>query len=239
MSTFRFKQFAVQQDQCAMKIGTDGVLLGAWAGVNHQPQSILDVGAGTGVIALMMAQRSTAALIDALELDDNAFQQCVHNFENSPWGDRLFCYHADFKEFVAEMDESYDLIISNPPFFTPSQTQALLSEERQKAQFSDSLPFELLLDGAEKLLADNGQFAVVLPYQYHREFVQLAATKKLYVNREMQVRGNLEAPLKRSFLQFGRDKVAAVDCRELVIETERHHYTDEYIELTRDFYLKM
>lgn len=222
-----------------MKIGTDGVLLGAWAGVEHQPQSVLDVGAGTGVIALMMAQRSGAELVDALELDDSAFQQCVNNFENSPWGDRLFCYHADFEEFVAEMDETYELIVSNPPFFTPSQTQKLLSEERQKARFSDSLSFELLLDGVEKLLADDGQFAVIIPYQYYDDFVQLATAKKLYLNREAHVRGNPETPLKRSLLQFGRYEIADVDQRELIIEKARHHYTEDYIKLTRDFYLKM
>src|SRR5699024_9039145 len=107
-SLFRFKQFSIQQDRSAMKVGTDGVLLGAWAKIPEDTQNILDIGSGTGLIALMMAQRSPAELIDAVELDDEAYVQAVENFENSPWSDRLFCYHADFSEFSQEMDERYD-----------------------------------------------------------------------------------------------------------------------------------
>ncbi|MEO8774064.1 MAG: methyltransferase, partial [Gelidibacter sp.] len=120
---FKFKQFVINQDRCAMKIGTDSVLLGAWTSLDSNPYSILDIGAGTGVLALMLAQRSGAELIDAIEIDDAAYEQCVDNFETSPWGDRLFCYHASLEEFVDELsadetgnDEKYDLIISNPPF---------------------------------------------------------------------------------------------------------------------------
>ena len=113
MKPFKFKEFSIHQDQCAMKVGTDGVLLGAWASLDKQPESILDIGAGTGLIALQLAQRSSAETIDAIELDNDAYEQCVANFEASPWGDRLFCYHAGFDEFVDEMDDSYDLIVSN------------------------------------------------------------------------------------------------------------------------------
>lgn len=119
---FQFKQFCVKQDQCAMKVGTDGVLLGAWTPLKTNPFSVLDIGAGTGLLSLMLAQRSFAEQIDALEIDESAYEQCVENFENSKWNDRLFCYHAAFDEFVAEMEseEQYDLIVSNPPFYTTS-----------------------------------------------------------------------------------------------------------------------
>ena len=102
---FKFKQFTVEQDRAAMKVGTDGVLLGAWTSLANQPDSILDIGAGTGLVALMLAQRSTAEIIDAVEVEDNSFEQCVGIFEASPWSDRLFCYHASFQEFYLEMEE--------------------------------------------------------------------------------------------------------------------------------------
>ena len=136
---FRFKQFSVAQDQCAMKIGTDAVLLGAWTGLDSQPNSILDIGAGTGILALIMAQRSTAELIDALEIDADAYEQCVENFETSDWGDRLFCYHASLDEFTEEIEDQYDLIISNPPFYT--DTFKTENEVRNQARFEDAMPF--------------------------------------------------------------------------------------------------
>ena len=130
---FRFKQFSVAQDHCAMKIGTDAVLLGAWTNLDSQPNSILDIGAGTGILALMMAQRSGAELIDAIEIDDAAYEQCVGNFEASDWGDRLFCYHASLDEFTEEIEDQYDLIISNPPFYT--DTFKTENEERNQGTF--------------------------------------------------------------------------------------------------------
>jgi tRNA1Val (adenine37-N6)-methyltransferase len=113
MSKFSFKKFSIEQDRCAMKVGTDGVLLGAWTPIENNPFSILDIGTGTGIIALMLAQRSNAEQIDALEIDEEAYEQSVDNF-NSPWGDRLFCFHAGLDEFVEEPEDEYDLIISNP-----------------------------------------------------------------------------------------------------------------------------
>ncbi len=122
---FKFKLFSVHQDQCAMKIGTDGVLLGAWTSIDKRPFAILDIGSGTGLIALMMAQRSDADMIDAIEIDGDAYEQSVENFESSPWADRLYCYHAGLDEFVDELDEKYDLIISNPPFIVKRSQVAM------------------------------------------------------------------------------------------------------------------
>lgn len=127
-SVFKFKEFSIQQSRSAMKISTDGILLGAWTPIYHNPVNILDIGAGTGLISLMLAQRSNAEAIDAIEIDDDAYEECVENFERSPWSDRLFCYHASFLEFVAEIDDQFDLIVSNPPFFANAVNQEMLKE---------------------------------------------------------------------------------------------------------------
>ncbi len=234
-SVFKFKEFEVAQDQCAMKIGTDAVLLGAWVKLNSNVQTILDVGAGTGVIALQLAQRSQAIEIDAVEVNSDAFEQCVENFENSPWGDRLFCYHASFEELAEEPDLAYDLIVSNPPFFqqTASDTNA-----RYQARFTQHLSFKNLLLGVNQTLNEEGSFACILPAETVPDFIQLAKTHQLHVNRICEVRGQPHSPVKRCLLQFSR-KPTPVENEKLTIEISRHEYTEQYIELTKDFYLKM
>lgn len=235
---FQFKQFTIHQDRCAMKIGTDGVLLGAWASLDHHPNSILDIGTGTGVIALMLAQRSPAQLIDALEIDENAYEQAVENFENSQWGDRLFCYHAAFDEFVEEMqdEEEYDLIISNPPFYAEDYSSK--DPQRDQARFAEALPFGDLLQGVSELLSENGRFCIILPRKEEREFLESARKLQLHPQRVTRVKGNPETPEKRSLLELGKNERDA-QAEILVIETARHQYTPEYISLTQDFYLKM
>ncbi len=236
MEPFKFKQFTVHQDKCAMKVGTDGVLLGAWVSLEHNPRTILDIGAGTGVIALQMAQRSSAELIDAIELEESAYEQCVENFEQSLWADRLFCYHAGLDEFVDEIDEKYDLIVSNPPFYTENMPSG--SPERDAARQNQSLPFGELVEAVAKLLSTSGKFNVVVPFSTEETFVALAAVNGLFLHRIMRVRGRKGIPFKRSLLEFGLESVKPTE-HELVIEIERHEYTPEYIALTQDFYLKM
>ncbi|WP_265164838.1 tRNA1(Val) (adenine(37)-N6)-methyltransferase [Salinimicrobium tongyeongense] len=226
-----------------MKIGTDGVLLGAWASLAHQPFSILDIGTGTGVIALMLAQRCNAELIDALEIDEDAYEQAVDNFENSHWGDRLFCYHAAFDEFVAEMqeegmeeEEKYDLIISNPPFYSADYSSG--DAKRDQARFAEALPFDELLEGVSLLLSKRGIFSVIIPYTEEEKFRYLAADYGLFPQRITHVKGTPESELKRSLLELSfLEGKPEVD--ELIIETARHQYTPEYIELVKEFYLKM
>ena len=233
---FRFKQFSVEQEHCAMKIGTDAVLLGAWADVDSQPNSILDIGTGTGVLALMLSQRSDAELIDAIEIDDAAYEQCVGNFETSDWSDRLFCYHASLDEFTEEIEDRYDLIISNPPFYT--DTFKTENEERNKARFEDAMPFTELLKSVSKLLSPTGQFNVVIPFSKESSFIELAAKEGLYPSRILHIRGQESSPVKRSLMCFRFEK-QTIETQELTIEIARHQYTKEYANLTKDFYLKL
>jgi tRNA1Val (adenine37-N6)-methyltransferase len=236
---FYFKEFTINQDKSAMKIGTDGVLLGAWCSVDDYLDSILDIGSGTGVIALMMAQRNEAMTIDAVEVNENAYEQTVENFEQSDWGDRLYCYNASFQEFadeVAEEDEIYDLIVSNPPFYTDNfETD---NDARNKARFTSSLPFEDLIVGVSKILSKNGMFAVIIPFKEVEQFIKLANNKGLFLNRKCDVRGNPKSEIKRVLMEFSSHQLP-IKKEQLVIEIERHQYTEDYINLTKDFYLKM
>ena len=235
---FKFKQFTIEQDHCAMKIGTDGVLLGAWASLDHHPQNILDIGTGTGVIALMLAQRSFAANIEAVEIDDKAYEQATSNFENSPWADRLFCYHASIQEFASEMNDEdpYDLIISNPPFFTEDyKTQ---NKARDRARFTDALPFQHLIVCVAHLLSEKGRFVVVIPKKEEVHFLKISEENSLYLQRTCDVRGTLESPIKRVLLELGFDS-AIPNKSSLIIEIARHEYTPEYTEFVKDFYLKL
>ena len=236
---FQFKEFKIHQDKTAMKIGTDAVLLGAWCSVDNYLDTILDIGSGTGIIALMLAQRSDCMTIDAVEVDENAYEQTVENFEISHWGDRLYCYNATFQEFVdeiAEEEETYDLIVSNPPFYTDKfETE---NDSRNKARFTTSLSFEELIVGVVKVLSENGKFTLVIPFKEQDFFVDLAKEHQLFLNRVCYVKGNLKSEIKRSLLEFSFHQ-SEIKEENLTIEIERHQYTQEYISLTKDFYLKM
>ncbi len=237
MSIFNFKMFAIQQDRCAMKVGTDSVLLGAWCPIENNPFSVLDIGAGTGILSLMIAQRSNAEQIDALEIDEDAYEQCVENFENSPWRDRLFCFHAGLDEFVEEPEDEYDLILSNPPFY--AENYKTENEQRDLARFQDAMPFEDLIEAADLLLSENGIFAVIIPHKVEERFIDLCAQAELFPIKVTRVKGSHNTPIVRSLLAFKRFELPVLSADELVIEINRHEYTNEYIALTKDFYLKM
>lgn len=237
MATFTFKQFSVNQDKCAMKIGTDSVLLGAWCPIDNNPFSILDIGAGTGILSLMLAQRSHAKQIDALEIDEDAYEQCVENFEASPWSDRLFCFHAGLDEFVEEPEDEYDIIISNPPFY--SEDYKTNDSQRDLARFQDAMPFEELIEAADLLLSENGIFAVIIPFKEEERFIDLCAEVELFPIKITRVKGSHTTPIIRSLLAFKRYELSVLTANELIIEINRHEYTDDYINLTKDFYVKM
>jgi tRNA1Val (adenine37-N6)-methyltransferase len=185
----------------------------------------------------MLAQRCDAQQIDALEIDENAYEQAVDNFESSPWSDRLFCFHAGLDEFVEEPEDEYDLIVSNPPFYTEDYFSN--NEQRDLARFADAMPFEDLIEAADLLLSENGIFSVIIPFKEEASFIALAEKYELYPIKITRVKGTPTTEIKRSLLAFKRFELPVLLANELIIETARHQYTPEYMELTKDFYLKM
>jgi tRNA1Val (adenine37-N6)-methyltransferase len=230
---FKFKQFTIHQEKCAMKVGTDGVLLGAWAGCENANQ-VLDIGTGTGLIALMIAQRSQAT-IDAIEIDENACLQAQENFQRSPWSRRITLLHKSFQEYAEETNKKYDLIVSNPPYFQNSLHAA--DEQRTKARHNRELELSDILEGTSKLLTNDGKLSIILPYIEGVMFIANASDKGLYCVRQTNVLPTPKASVKRLLLEFQKQKKTLVD-QDLVIELDkRHEYSEKYIELTKDFYL--
>ena len=230
---FHFKQFSIAQHKCAMKVGTDGVLLGAWTKANN-PTRILDIGTGTGLIALMLAQRFQKAEITALEIDASAAEQAAENFSQSPWGNRLNSQHIPLQEFKSE--KQFDLIVSNPPYFE-SVSKATCSE-RTQARHTDSLSFKALIQYCSKHLSQKGVLALVLPSESKEKVVQLALENGLHLHRICSVKGNGNTPVKRVLMQFSFQQ-QEVEESSLTIEKLRHQYTAEYIRLCKEFYVKM
>lgn len=230
---FRFKQFSIAQDKCAMKVGTDGIVLGAWAKA-YNPRQILDIGTGTGLIAMMMAQRFENANIKAVEIEIEASQQAAENFQNTKWSDRLFLEHISFQKF--QSITSFDLIVSNPPYF--ENNLKARDKNRTQARHTDSLSFESIIEGSVKLLSTNGSIAIIVPSESKSKMEKIAKNYQLHLNRLCWVKGNDKTRIKRVLIQFSFHDCPLKE-NTLIIEKERHVYTDKYIQLCKDFYLKM
>lgn len=224
---FQFKQFTVWHDRCAMKVGTDGVLLGAWCTVEGA-QTVLDIGTGSGVIALMLAQRNLQARIVGIDIDADAVAQANDNFVRSPFASRLTALQMDFASPSTLHASPFSLIVSNPPFFT--EDTASPDPRRQQARSASSLPLDVLMEGVAALLADDGRFALVVPYTSAADVVLAAATHGLNLCRRCDVRGGERKPPKRVLLEFTR-RTVVTQFSSLVIGSP------DYQLLTRDFYL--
>ena len=230
---FQFKQFSISQEKSAMKVGTDGVLLGAWIPVD-KTKNILDIGTGTGLIALMLAQRNSLANIHAIEIEENACMEANLNFKNSPWLERLTVFNDSLQSF--KNDVKYDLIVSNPPYFT--DTFKNTDSERTLARHVGNLSFQDLLFYTVSLLNDHGTCAFIIPFSEEENFINLAKNQDLCICKITRVKGRVELPFKRSMLCFKKKPSICIET-ELVVEIDRHVYTSDYITLTQPFYLKM
>lgn len=234
-SYFQFKQFRIIQERSAMKVGIDGVLIGAWAQA-PDAERILDIGTGTGLIALMMAQKNTHAQIDAIEIDPEAFQEARLNAQNSPWRTRINLELCTFQELSGRENLKYDLIVSNPPFFTNGEKAP--SPTRAQARHSDALSLGDLISGAAKILNINGKIALVLPCETLPEIKKQIGENKLFISRLCRIKPNPQKPEFRILIELTKSECVMKE-ESLMIEFERHHdYTPEYKVLTNDFYLK-
>ena len=218
-----------------MKVGTDGVLLGAWASLSGPGSRILDVGTGTGLIALMLAQRNKDMVVDALEIDPSSARQANENFKNSPWKERMHCIQSSFKEYSSQCKRRYDLIICNPPYFSGSSKTP--SKEKNLARHDDSLSLEDLLRGSVSLMKKTANISLILPVQKEKKAIELIAGHKLYCNRLTRVKPAPGRPIKRVLMEFSYIPGEFIE-DDLTIETEnRHIYSSEFKNLVDEFYL--
>lgn len=230
-TVFRFKQFDVINRQSAMKVGTDGVLLGAWA--SSPGTSVLDIGTGTGLIALMMAQRFPDVSVTAVEIDSIAAHEASENFMASPWAGRITAICTDFTTWNTEGNK-YDAIVSNPPFFTSGLRAP--DSTRATARHCDSLPLRELLSHSASILNADGFMSMILPQELDNEIEFIAVTAGLYPSRRCHVATTPRKPAKRTLWEFSKTDGPCL-LSELSISDGEGKFTSEYISLTRDFYL--
>lgn len=231
---FQFKQFAVWHDKCAMKVGMDGVLLGAWTPV-QEARRILDVGTGTGLVALMLAQRCLpSACIVALEIDEAAAVQAVENVDRSPWQSRMEVVRTDFRLY--QPSGQFDVIVCNPPYFVDSL--GCPDVQRHAARHNDSLSYDDLLQGVKRMLSAEGTFTIVIPTDVVERVKEIAMACGLYPVRRLHVLTKPGGKPKRTLLAFSFFERECLE-EELLTELARHQYSEAYIALTKDYYLRM
>ena len=231
MAVFKFKEFTIIQEKSAMKVGTDGVLLGSWVS-SKTFNAILDIGCGTGLITLILAQRNLKSNITGIEIDKIASQEAQLNITNSDWNKRVEIRNTSLQEFNTKT--RFDLIVSNPPFFAKNKSK----DRRNIARHTNTLLFEELIENSVNLLSKQGIFSVIIPKDSEDNFHKIATLNKLYCNRVCYIKGNEKTDVKRIMLEFSFFKSKTIT-EHLTIEKSRHQYTDEYIQLCKDFYLKM
>jgi tRNA1Val (adenine37-N6)-methyltransferase len=232
---FQFKQFKIKQDYCAAKVGTDAVLIGAWASPEENTKNILDIGTGSGVIALMMAQKCNAS-ITAIDIDQSAYEQAKENSASSLWKDRIEVLNTSLQDFSNKCDKQFDLIVSNPPFF--NSVGHAENTSRSIARNTHQLPFEDLAKNAAKLLKQDGQFYVVLPTTEALQFKKIAEAAGLVLTKLLRVQTKPDPAFEKRHLMMFQKSAYLYSEEVLIIESSEHlDYSEAYKELTKDFYL--
>lgn len=233
---FRFKKFCIHHDKCAMKVGTDGVLVGICANLSNI-SSILDIGTGTGLISLMLAQRSADQInIDAIDIDENAIIQANENILASPFSN-IYCTHSSLQDFSSDCDKKYDLIVSNPPYFSDS----LQSPDKQRtlARHTESLNINDFFQHSSSLLSQNGRIFVIFPYLEKDLLIKAACQNNLYPSQVIRVYSTTTSSQpKRILVEFSFEQ-QIITTKDLTIESDRHIYTSEFSDLAKDFYIKL
>ena len=231
---FQFRQFTVHQQHCAMKVGTDGTLLGAWALASESPCRILDIGTGTGLIALMMAQRYPQAKVTAIDIDDGAVRQAKENVSASPFVDRINVIKADVLTF--EEEEKYDSIVCNPPFFEDSLTCP--NPQRTEARHTVSLGYRQLMEAAFRLLKDDGHFSLIIPSDCRERLESEAHLRGFFLSRVCSIQTTPKKAPKRYMIELSKQPVNEVDTTNGILESSPQVRSDWYRELTKEFYIK-
>src|SRR5688572_25315209 len=233
-STFHFKQFSISHARSTMKVGTDAVLIGAWAKMKDAHR-ILDIGTGSGTIALMLAQRSMGkAVIHGVEIENIDALQAEENFQRSPWASALKIYHTPVQQFFS--DAQYDLIVSNPPYFMNSQRPP--DEKRQHARHTITLSYQELINAVLRLISAQGTFNVILPFTEGLQFLTIAQQQGLWCTRKFSFKTRVDKPIERWLMEFSKNP-ANLETGELVLYHQADAWSEGYKALTKEFYLKL
>lgn len=228
MKPFKFKQFEVQQSKDVFRVGTDGVILGSLASVENASK-VLEIGTGTGLISLMLAQRNPNAEFLGIDINENAVQLTKSNFENSVFSSRLKNILQDFK--ILETEERFDLVVSNPPYFEEST-----SDKDKIARQTVELNFKQLISKSFNLLSERGILSVIIPVEVGDEFIDLAKENQLFLSRKVNIKGIIHSNTKRLILEFSQFE-KQLEESELIIEKSPRQYSDQYLELTKEFHV--
>ncbi|WP_332454067.1 tRNA1(Val) (adenine(37)-N6)-methyltransferase [Chryseobacterium aquaticum] len=228
MKPFKFKQFEIQQSADVFRVGTDGVLLGALANADFAG-NVLEIGTGTGLVSLMLAQRNLKANFLGIDINEEAVNLTKINFENSPFASRLKNIFQDFKTF--ETEEKFDCIVSNPPYFEESG-----SDKDKIARQTVELSFQQLISKSSQLLSANGIFSVIIPFEIGESFIEITRENQLFLNRKINIYGIENSKIKRLILEFSLNE-KTLDESDFIIEKSPRKYSDQYLELTKEFHV--